>query len=188
MSNVQFSGKNIDLKDLKAPLHKYKQRKEMSRTNVCCVLQHNVHPNYLYTTSLEPRWRLPPGPLIWWSWPPPSCRGGAGSKGRCPWPPRHHRSFQPTLLSAAAPVNLGHHGEIQITCDSIDEWGLLKNSCQMCQITSTGTANSKPFIWPITDTESQIWAKSAKLYFLTVHLFLFKTIRIKPAATFYLKN
>ena len=49
--------------------------------------------------------------------------------------------------------------------------------------------NSKfeTWIWPITDTECQVWAQSAKLFFLTVHLFKFKSIRKKPAAIFYFK-
>ena len=46
--------------------------------------------------------------------------------------------------------------------------------------------NSKfeTLIWPITDTECQIWAKLAKLSFLTVHIFSFKTFR-KKTATFH---
>ena len=52
-------------------------------------------------------------------------------------------------------------------------------------ILNSGISKFETLIWPITDTECQIWAKSEKLSFLTLHIFYVKTIRKKWPLTFY---
>ena len=63
------------------------------------------------------------------------------------------------------------------------EWQILQI---VAYLPIAGTESRKPVIWPRTDTECHIWAKSAKLSFLTVHPFYFKSIK-KRDATFWLK-
>ena len=42
--------------------------------------------------------------------------------------------------------------------------------------------------WPVTDTECQVWTKSTKLSFLTVHIFLFTSNEKKRPQHFILNN